>query len=218
MKTLFSNIAKTKKGKIQLLTMALSTLLAIVFTIILIVFGAQQCKYDKPYSYKFSGLGQNISMSITLHDNNTYDAVITYNGELQAATGTYYIVDGKIYTKPSTETTYTLMGPISYYEISKEPDGTSTFNIAVKCENTITAKNVCITFLVLSLVAVASMIAWIVIEKYLKNRKPATQNVVSTPTENKEVETTQTETKEETVEEPKEVEKETTSTDTSTKE
>ena len=90
--------------------------------------------------------------------------------------------------------------------------------ISLQCEDTITAKNVCITFLVLSLVAIASMIAWIVIEKYLKNRKPATQNVVSTPTENKEVETTQTETKEETVEEPKEVEKETTSTDTSTKE
>lgn len=215
MKTFFSNIAKTKKGKIQLLTMALSTLLAIVFTIILIAFGAQQCKYNSPYKFEMNVMGYSMSEEITLKDDGTVQLFINDNGSTELITSQYYISNGNLFVKEVGASTFNLAGKISYYELKMTVDG---MTISLQCEDTITAKNVCITFLVLSFVAIASMIAWILIEKYLKNRKPATQNVPSTPTANKEVETAQTETKEETVEEPKEVEKETTSTDTSAKE
>ena len=215
MKTFFSNIAKTKKGKIQLLTMALSTLLAVIFTIILIVFGAQQCKYGSAYKFEMNAMGYSVSEEITLNENGTATSVGVTGTDVMTATAQYFISDGKLFIKDQGSTEYKLFGKISYYEIKMTVDG---YTISLQCEDAITAKNVCITFLVLSLVAIASMIAWILIEKYLKNRKPVAQNTASTSTENKEVETTQTETKEEIVEQPKEVEKETINTDTSTKE
>ena len=168
MKTFFSNIAKTKKGKIQLLTMALSTLLAIVFTIILIAFGAQQCKYNSPYKFKMNVMGYSMSEEITLKDDGTVQLFINDNGSTELITSQYYISNGNLFVKEVGASTFNLAGKISYYELKMTVDG---MTISLQCEDTITAKNVCITFLVLSLVAIASMIAWIVIEKYLKNRR-----------------------------------------------
>lgn len=214
MKTFFSNIAKTKKGKIQLLTMALSTLLAVVFTIILIVFGNQQICYNKKYTFDENFLSLKIHEEITLYEDNTYERSSIFSDMTSQSEGTFYIKEGNLFIKDTSKTEYSILGKISYYSIKVSRDGL-TYNL--DCNSTITAKNVCITFLVLSLVAIASMIAWIVIEKYLKNRKPATQNVVSTPTDNNEKETAVNE-KAEKVEAPQEAKEETTNTDTSAKE
>ena len=120
MKTFFSNIAKTKKGKIQLLTMALSTLLAIVFTIILIVFGAKECKYNSPYKFKMNVLGYTVSEEITLKENGTGIAVGVTGSEAYSTTAQYYIIDGNLFIKDEGETEYRLFGKGGNMENNKE--------------------------------------------------------------------------------------------------
>lgn len=181
MKKVFTTLAKTKKGKIQLLTMGLSTLLAIVFTIILIVFGVKDCKYNSPYTFEMNFGNYSITEEITLKEDGTCQLFVVVGEESDVATSQYYISDGNLFTKEVDSSNYQLAGKISYYELNITSEGAT---ITLKCRDAIVAKNICLTFLIISLVAIAAMIAWIFIEKYLKNKKTSAQTTETTILDN----------------------------------
>lgn len=146
----------------------------VLFAIILIVFNTQKCTYDNSYIFEFNEFGQNLFFEVTLSDNKTYDVVAVYNGEMVSAVGSYYIIGNELYTKPSTEENYTLLGEISPYEITS-----SEFNgDAIKLENesAILTRDIFTILLVVSALSLIGVITWIIIEKVLKTKKNCNVN------------------------------------------
>lgn len=164
--------------KIKVWLLSTFSFFTVLFAIILIVFNTQKCTYDNSYSFEFSEFGENLFVEITLSDNKTYDVVMSYNGEMVSDVGSYYIIGNELYTKPSTEENYTLLGEISPYEITS-----SEFNgDAIKLENesAILTKNIFTILLVISALSLIGVITWVVtlliIEKVLKTKKNCNVN------------------------------------------
>lgn len=164
--------------KIKVCLLSTFSFFTVLFAIILIVFNMQKCTYDNSYIFEFNELGQNLFIEVTLSDNKTYNAVISYNGEMNSAVGSYYIIGNEIYAKSSTEENYTLMGEISPYEItmtSSEFNG-DTMKLELENESAILTRDIFTILLVVSAVSLIGVITWIIIEKVLKTKKNCNVN------------------------------------------
>lgn len=168
--------------KIKVCLLSTFSFFTVLFAIILIVFNMQKCTYDNSYIFEFNELGQNLFFEVTLSDNKTYNAVMSYNGEMVSAVGSYYIISNEIYAKSSTEENYTLMGEISPYEItmtSSEFNG-DTMKLELENESAILTRDIFTILLVVSALSLIGVITWIVtlliIEKVLKTKKNCNVN------------------------------------------
>ncbi len=166
--------------KIKVWLLSTFSFFTVLFAIILIVFNTQKCTYDNPYSFEFNELGQNLFIEVTLSDNKTYNAVISYNGEMNSAVGSYYIIGNEIYAKSSTEENYTLMGEISPYEITMTSSEFNGDTMKLENESAILTRNIFTILLVVSALSLIGVIIGIVtlliIEKVLKTKKNCNVN------------------------------------------
>ncbi|MBO5229360.1 MAG: hypothetical protein J6B20_00990 [Clostridia bacterium] len=164
--------------KIKVWLLSIFSFFTVLFTIILIVFNTQKCTYDNSYVFEFNEFGQNLFFEVTLSDNKTYDVVAVYNGEMVSAVGSYYIIGNELYTKPSTEENYTLLGEISPYEITSSEFNGDT--IKLENESAILTRNIFTILLVVSALSLIGVITGIVtlliIEKVLKTKKNCNVN------------------------------------------
>lgn len=164
--------------KIKVWLLSTFSFFTVLFAIILIVFNMQKCTYDNSYSFEFSEFGENLFVEVTLSDNKTYNAVMSYNGEMVSDVGSYYIIGNELYTKPSAEENYTLLGEISPYEITSSEFNGDT--IKLENESAILTRNIFTILLVVSALSLIGVITGIVtlliIEKVLKTKKNCNVN------------------------------------------
>jgi len=167
------NFLKTKKGKIQFFIMTLSLLVILVSSILLGVFNSKECNYNNEYLFEYSDTTNNISMKITLNDDNTYDAVLFNNGELDIVEGSFYILKGSIFFKPSSSSSYNYVGKISYYSMIRETNDATLPKMVFECTNSTIKINKCIALFIVSSLSFVGIIIWMIIENKLNKKKKA---------------------------------------------
>ena len=164
-------IFKTKKGKIQISIIIFFSLVFIISSVLLIIFNSKECNYNNVYSFEYSDSSNYLSTQITLKDDNTYDFAVFDNGSFDRATGDFYILNGFLFLKPDLSSTYNCFGKISYNTIIRESNDPEVIDFVFECENSFVKTKTCNILLVTSLVLILSILIWIMVENYIKNKK-----------------------------------------------
>ena len=173
----------TLKQKLQYAGIALSTLLFIAFTIVLIVLGSIDFRANASYNFKMNFYNEVYEVNVELSDDNIAQLVVNDNGHIVTEQVAFLVDNGTLYIKPDGSSDYQMYGKIDAYTIKVYEGGMA---VTLKCESSYILKTVSIIFLVIGIVGAAGLTSWVLIEKYLKNKKPQKTLEQTTTQPNKE--------------------------------